>query len=260
MNKLKYIIVIILFLIGYFYYATNKIEVNEYSFESDKVDQEVTFVQITDLHGKLFFGNQEYLINKINNIDYDYLLFTGDALDYNEDSDLESFKLLLDGIDKPIYFIYGNHDIQSANYNKLNTMLSSYNVRVIENTCEFINGEIKICGVYDESMEHLNQPYPISEGLNIDDFNILLSHQPQSFEKYTADGVDLMFSGHTHGGQVRIPFIGAIVAPDQGLFPYYDEGEFMYKDARLMLSSGLGTTIIPVRTLNQPEIIVYTVN
>ena len=86
-------------------------------------------------------------------------------------------------------------------------------------------------------------------------YSILLSHRPELFETYVDCGVDLALCGHAHGGQFRLPFVGGLVAPDQGLFPRYDAGLFTDGNTSMVVSRGLGNSIIPIRFNNRPEII-----
>jgi hypothetical protein len=84
----------------------------------------------------------------------------------------------------------------------------------------------------------------------------LLTHRPELFDLYAENNMDLVFAGHAHGGQIRIPFIGGVVAPDQGWFPQYSSGKYMHGDSTMYVSRGLGNSIIPVRINNNPEILV----
>ena len=68
--------------------------------------------------------------------------------------------------------------------------------------------------------------------------------------------IDLVLAGHTHGGQIRLPFIGGLVAPDQGFFPKYTDGFYTVEDTTMIVSRGLGNSIIPIRTFNRPELVV----
>ena len=97
----------------------------------------------------------------------------------------------------------------------------------------------------------------------IDDNNnymILLSHRPELFETYVCCGVDLVLSGHTHGGQFRLPFIEGLVAPNQGLFPKYDSGLYTDRITNMVVSRGLGNSIIPFRFNNRPEVVLVELN
>ena len=87
------------------------------------------------------------------------------------------------------------------------------------------------------------------------EFTVVLAHEPQYITNYSGEKVDLVMSGHAHGGQFRLPFIGGVVAPDQGFNPQYTEGEYKMKDTTMIVSRGLGNSIIPVRLFNYPEIV-----
>ena len=91
---------------------------------------------------------------------------------------------------------------------------------------------------------------------NKDIYTILLSHRPELFDTYVSENINLIFSGHAHGGQIRIPFVGGIVAPNQGLFPKYTSGKYEEKNTTMIVSRGIGNSIIPFRINNRPELIV----
>ena len=99
----------------------------------------------------------------------------------------------------------------------------------------------------------------ITETINILDdkntFSILLSHHPELFPEYKNTDIDLVFSGHAHGGQFRLPFIGGIIAPEQGLFPEYDAGIYTEDNTNMLVSRGIGNSILPFRINNRPEVI-----
>ena len=95
----------------------------------------------------------------------------------------------------------------------------------------------------------------LQEYKNEDTYTVLLSHRPELLETYAQCGVDLVLSGHVHGGQVRIPFVGGLVAPNQGLFPKYDAGMFIKENTTMIVSRGIGNSIIPIRVNNRPEVI-----
>lgn len=88
-----------------------------------------------------------------------------------------------------------------------------------------------------------------------DGFTLLLSHRPELFDVYVTCNADLVLSGHAHGGQFRLPFIGGLAAPNQGLFPKYDAGLFSEGKTKMLVSRGIGNSIFPFRVNNRPEII-----
>lgn len=89
-------------------------------------------------------------------------------------------------------------------------------------------------------------------------FQVLLSHRPELLSLYSKYGIDLVFSGHAHGGQVRIQFIGGLIAPNQGLLPTYTSGEHIANDTTMIVNRGLGNSLFPLRVFNRPEIVVVT--
>ena len=91
-----------------------------------------------------------------------------------------------------------------------------------------------------------------------DGYTILLSHRPELFDLYVDTGMYLVFSGHAHGGQFRLPFVGGLVAPNQGFFPKFDEGRFTEENTTMIVSRGVGNSIIPIRFNNRPEIVMVT--
>lgn len=93
-----------------------------------------------------------------------------------------------------------------------------------------------------------------------DRYNVLLSHRPEFLEEYAEEQVDLVLSGHAHGGQVRLPFIGGLVAPNQGILPKYTAGLYEQQNTSMIVSRGLGNSIIPQRIFNRPEIVVVQLN
>ena len=90
------------------------------------------------------------------------------------------------------------------------------------------------------------------------DFQILLSHRPELLPLYSEYDFDVVFSGHAHGGQFRLPFVGGLIAPDQGLFPEYTSGKYKLDQTTMIVNRGLGNSVIPVRVFNRPEIVVVT--
>ena len=87
------------------------------------------------------------------------------------------------------------------------------------------------------------------------EFTILLSHRPELFDTYVKNNIDLVLSGHAHGGQLRLPFIGGLVAPHQGMFPEYDAGLYTEENTNMIVSRGVGNSIFPFRINNRPEVI-----
>ena len=110
----------------------------------------------------------------------------------------------------------------------------------------------------DHKLKSRDQLHAQLEAWKPEGFSILLSHRPEYFDVYASHAIDISFSGHAHGGQIRFPFIGAILAPHQGFFPKYSAGMYQINTSRLILSRGLGNSLFPFRIFNHPELILVS--
>lgn len=275
-RKKKFIIIIflILFFVLFLYLENNTLSVTKLDIKSERLPnnfRDYKIVHLSDLHSKSFGDNQKYLVNKIKKIKPDIIFFTGDLVDskkYNEEVSVTLLEQLVDI--SPVCFVTGNHEWWSGKFDSLEKRLIDIGVNVLRNEkIEVIrnNDKINILGIDDPYAHYTNNNNAYSfidrlknlkKDIPKEDFNILLSHRPELFSLYNNEEIDLIFSGHAHGGQFRIPFVGGIISPDQGFLPKYTNG--IYKDSKstLVVSSGLGNSIIPQRIFNRPEIIIVT--
>lgn len=243
------------------YTISNKIIPNNFA--------DFRIVQVSDLHNATFGKNNNKLIDKIKNENPDIIVITGDMVD----SRRTDFDIALEFIKQvtniaPVYYVIGNHETRVYDdYLALENQMIELGVHVLRNQSEYIeknNESIQIIGVDDPDMyTNTNEPYEILNNQLIklndpDKFTILLSHRPELFDMYTETNMNLVFSGHAHGGQVRLPFVGGLIAPHQGLLPEYDAGLFTNGETNLIVSRGLGNSLFPFRINNRPELIVAT--
>ena len=254
-------------------YGNSNLEVTEHTLKCENLPtsfDQFKIVQLSDLHNEEFGENNEKLLEIIKEQEPDVVFVTGDSIDgvyTNIQIPIKLFEEILKICD--VYFIVGNHEIRSdANqYFEFIDTLTEIGVVVLKDDCAYIerNGEkIQVIGLNDASNYKLiygdDYKTEIAKAINnLDDensFSVLLSHHPELFEEYVKTNVDLVFSGHAHGGQFRIPFIGGIIAPEQGLFPEFDAGVFAENNTTMIVSRGLGNSIIPIRINNSPEVVV----
>lgn len=267
-------IIIVLILLIFLYYENNKIDISNYKITSNKIkNEDLKILHLSDLHCKSFGKNQKYLIKKIKTINPDIIVFTGDLLSRKAPKEkyINSF-ILLKELSKtfPVYFTTGNHEYKSHSLEETKKNLSSLGVHVLINNYEKIfikDTEILIFGLDDATNFNegfnkvINTLENIKDMLNDSQLNILLSHRPNFFENQSNYNFDLIFSGHAHGGQFRIPFTHqGILMPDQGFFPKLTEGIHKNKNSTLIISRGLGNSGFPFRLFNHPEIVIVTVN
>ena len=275
----KKFIVLILFLVivsgAFVVYSNFKNETTEYTIKNSALPQnfdEFKIVHISDLHNAEFGKNNKNLIRSVTEEKPDAVFVTGDTIDgfyTNIQIPINLFKEILKICD--VYFVVGNHEsrVNTNIHTEFIDTLSEIGVIVLKDDSAYIekDGErIQVIGLKDASDYKIDysEDYTekITETINILDdkntFSILLSHHPELFPEYKNTDINLVFSGHAHGGQFRLPFIGGIIAPEQGLFPEYDAGVFTENNTTMVVSRGLGNSIIPVRINNSPEIVVTT--
>ena len=226
---------------------------------------------ISDLHNKDW---GDTLIKPLKKSNPDIIVITGDLID----SSHMDIDIALDFIRNakaiaPIYYVSGNHEAWSGKYETLKIELLKEDVIIMDDSkllLEKNNEEILLLGLKDPDFTNTGQAsYEVSSMIAetiepmVNDYPgyvVLLSHRPEHFETYTLLGVDLAFTGHAHGGQVRIPFIGGLVAPNQGLFPKFTAGVYHKDQMDMIVSRGLGNSIIPVRVNNTPELVIVELN
>ena len=274
-NKSQWIFttVICLILIAiWIVWGNNQIKLTEYIITSSKVPDSFTcfeIAQVSDLHNTEFGEENTKLIELLSEVEPHIIVLTGDLID-SRHTDIE---IALDFAGKaaqiaPVYYVSGNHEARVPEYEDLKTGLIEAGVTVLENQKAHItrDGErITLMGIQDPSF-HTDYLFGDAESISrqaiselqneSEDFTVLLSHRPELFELYVDTGVDLVFSGHAHGGQFRLPFIGGLVAPNQGFLPKYDAGRFDEGNTTMIVSRGVGNSIIPFRINNPPELVV----
>ena len=278
MNRKKRVLFVVSFvlvvLIVWTLWGNTALEVNEYEVVSDRIPQGFEgfrIAQVSDLHNAEFGEGNEKLIQLLSQTDPDVIVITGDLID-SRHTDIE---IALDFARQavkiaPVYYVSGNHEARVREYEDLKMGLAEAGVVILENQNVQITREgesITLMGIDDPSFQ---EDYLFGDSESVarqaiedlqnesDGYTILLSHRPELFDLYVDTGMDLVFSGHAHGGQFRLPFVGGLVAPNQGFFPKYDAGQFNEENTTMIVSRGVGNSIIPVRFNNRPEIVLVT--
>ncbi len=272
--------------------ATNQnhtLDLNGYKYKSAKIPDEFVgfrIIHLSDLHNCVYGNEADDLIRIIKRNKPDIIVITGDAFDSRRRQYFDSLDIFkkLPSI-APVYYVTGNHEELSPDLRKIFlTEVEKYGIILLDtdtieikrnNSSVFING---ICDYtsfatkYDLLQKAIDKNLDcgelkllkdsFKEKLNDfaknkpDGFNILLSHRPEMFECYAENNYDLVFCGHAHGGQFRIPPFGGIYSPGQGFLPKYSEGAHKIKDTTMIVSRGLGNSSFPIRINNRPQVIV----
>ncbi len=268
-NKKLIIMIFILIAISIFLFQqNNSIVTSQYTLKFNNLPNDFNgfkILHISDLHSKSFGENQKKLVYRVKETNPDIIVVTGDSVDskkYNEGVCTDLFSQITKIA--PVYYVTGNHEAWSNKFNSFEQKLKDIGVLVLRNDRKYINvkeSKIVIGGIDDPAFGNMNDSlYMLDEimKVNKDNFSILLSHRPELIKTYSELNVDLVFSGHAHGGQVRLPFIGGLISPNQGWFPEYTSGVYMENDTTMVVSRGLGNSIIPQRIFNRPEIVLVT--
>ena len=247
------------------------LELNTYTVTSSRLPQSFDgyrIAHVSDLHNAEMGEDNEKLLAMLREADPDMIAITGDLIDSRKTDVGVALQFIQEAMKiAPCYYVSGNHEARVNEYEELKTGLISAGVIILEDaqTEISIGGEsITLIGVNDPSFQ---TDYLFGDSETVmsskltelhtdrDGFTILLSHRPELFDTYADHDVDLVLSGHAHGGQFRLPFIGGLVAPNQGLFPEYDAGIYTDGNTNMLVSRGIGNSILPFRINNRPEVI-----
>ena len=231
-----------------------------------------SIAHISDLHNAEYGKNNEKLIDILKAESPNIIAITGDLIDSNHTNLEVALSFAQQAVKiAPCYFVTGNHEAWvGSQYEELKTSLENAGVTVLQDEAIELNyGDecIQLIGLNDPDFSERDSS--LSESIletklsqvNISNgFTILLSHRPECFNVYQNKNIDLVLSGHAHGGQFRLPFLGGVIAPNQGLFPKYDAGIYTENGTTMIVSRGIGNSIIPVRINNRPEIVIIELN
>ncbi len=230
---------------------------------------------LSDLHNQEFGKDNRRLIQKIKDLNPDYILIGGDMLVGKKGEKMKVAYHFISELARNYEVICanGNHeyrvkiyrDIYGDSYEKYRDSLKKAGVSYLENStiCLQKNGEslfvtgLEIDRVYYKRGKKVPMPPSyLTEvlGKKKEEFQILLAHNPLYFPEYASWGADLVLSGHNHGGLVRVPFLGGVISPQLRIFTKYDAGEYTIGKSKMVLSRGLGTHTIPIRINNLPEL------
>lgn len=256
-------------------YFDNTIAITNYCVNNTKNDAKLKFVVITDLHNKEYGEKNADLAELVKEQNPDFIAVCGDMVNRG-DPDTTKMKDVLEKLSKiaPTYCCLGNHERDNAAKfgTDFKSETNSTGAVLLDN--EYIkftkNGKSVLIGGMSD--------YPYYEFYTPDDdvpsrtlweefaekaknnFTILLHHQPEYIaEDAKKTDIDLIVCGHTHGGQIQLPFIGGVIAPNQGLFPKYDKGEFDLDGTKMIVCAGLSNTVFIPRINNQVELGVVTI-
>lgn len=253
-------------------------------------------VQLTDIHSIRNEKQISKIISKVKKEKPNVIFVTGDLIDsdhYLSQNNLyaqgkidEIERLTIEFMEKlteitDVYYVYGNHEmmlLDDPENNSFKVSLKQKNIKNLNNLVETItigDSKINLIGLQDPATLYKDKKYAYIEGTNRDvtkvilddlfeeeidenNFTILIAHRPEYFDLYSEYDIDLAFTGHTHGGIIRLPIIGGLYAHPQGWFPKYSAGLYKNEKLKMILSRGIGYSKLPIRVFDPPEIVSVT--
>ena len=261
---------ILLVLIVWIAWGNTALELNTYTIcnrELPDAFDGYRVAQVSDLHNAEFSDGNQRLLDMLREAEPDMIAITGDLIDSRKTNIAVALAFAKEAVKiAPCYYVSGNHEARVSEYRELKTGLEAAGVTVLDDArveIEIFGKSITVIGVNDPSFhaDYLTSDAAVMDRklseLSSEDagFTILLSHRPELFDTYAAHDMDLVLTGHAHGGQFRLPLIGGLIAPNQGLFPKYDDGLYSEGNTNMIVSRGLGNSIIPFRFNNRPEVV-----
>lgn len=278
MNKMVIwliVIALIIAIITYLVLEVNTLEISKYNIKSDKLPQDFEgykVAHISDFHNTKSSFLKRKIIKSLNKEKPDILVITGDLIDSRRTNMNIALTFLEKIKDIPIYYVAGNHESRIEKYPEFKERLKSLGVIVLENEKVYLtknSQKIALIGLQDPSFETSeNNSKEMAKLINSylqnlateNNFEIMLLHRPEHLNVYAKNHVDVVFSGHAHGGQVVIPFIGPVIAPNQGFFPELTSGVNTKDNTNLVISRGIGNSLCPIRFNNNPELVYVTLH
>ena len=269
-KKIIFLLLLPLLVIFFTVSSCKTISIKNYSINAPlEKDSIIKIVLISDLHSTIFGKNQGRLIEKVRKQNPDLIILSGDILD--DEVPHHGTELLLSGIKDlaPVYYVTGNHEYWSYDMPGIRELLKSYNVIILSDnyvTVNINNNDIILAGIEDPEKKRYETPdYNQNASMEnafreLDDiklFKILIAHRPENIENYKKFSFNLILSGHTHGGQIRMPpFLNGLYAPNQGFFPKYAGGLYRHEKSAHIISRGLSVNPKLHRIFNPPELVI----
>lgn len=272
-RRLFCITLILAITIPFMIWQTTGLELNIISYQSDRLPQIFNgfkILQISDLHNNEYGHKQKKLLKITEEAKPDMIAITGDFIDRNDVEHAVDYARGAVQI-APVFYVPGNHEAKHREgYKKLKKELVALGVVILEDdsvTLTRADSKIRVIGMLDPEFFERDDSQKTKEvfaqrltsSKQDELFSILLSHRPELMEAYCSNQIDLAFSGHAHGGLIRLPAIGALFAIDQDIFPKYTKGLYQEGNTAMVVSGGAGNGLSSFfRLFNRPEVVLTT--
>ena len=257
-------LVIWILLVIWGFYQNHHIVITEYTYQNEKIGDDLngyTIVQVSDLHNQYFGFDESKLIDEIRKCNPDIIVVTGDLVDSSHTNYKRALSFMKQAKEiAPVYYITGNHEkwLEAKKPDKINAFyedIKKEGINFTDNETICIDDKYYLIGLSDDELGS-GKLEEISKNLPKDKLKILLAHEPAYYDNYVACDMDLVITGHVHGGQFVVPGKGGFVSPEFEFFPELYEGVHTYKNTTMIISRGLGNSVILLRVNNYPELVV----
>lgn len=232
----------------------------QYRAESEKIPSAFhgfTIAQVSDLHNTQFGADNRKLLSMLEQAQPDIIAITGDLLDSRRTDPEMAIAFVREAVTiAPVYYAPGNHESRVLDaYDQVKNAFSDLGVVILENEEVLVEKGGQMISLIGLTDPDFGIPWP---DFSADTYQVVLSHRPEMLEEYASREFDLVLTGHAHGGQFRLPWIGGLYAPQQGFLPDYDSGIHTKHTTTMVISRGLGNSLFPLRFNNRPELVTVT--
>lgn len=266
MRRTLILLVITALTLGLLLWGNKALQTSTYTVTSTHLPPEFegyTIAQVSDLHNTEFGHSNQKLLDRLREANPNIIVLTGDLIDSHKTDTALAFNFARQASTiAPTYYITGNHEAWlGEGLSPFLTQLAATGVTILRDQTTKLHhrgASITLAGLDDPDAAAQPTAQRLQPLVNPQDYEILLAHRPEEIQTYASAGADLVLSGHAHGGQIRLPLIGGLVAPGQGLFPTYDAGTYREGTTTMVVSRGLGNSLVPLRINNRPELVVIT--
>lgn len=262
MKKRYYLYLAVLVLIAWGFVENTLLGVTSLTVRSDSLPESARgyrIAQVSDLHNTEFGKGSKRLLALLEESQPDLIAITGDLIDSRRTKPEIAVAFAKEAVKiAPCYYVTGNHESRIPEFPQLEQQLLDAGVTVLRGQALPLDNGITVAGVDDPAFTGYTGFSETLSQLAGENFTVLLSHRPEYYDLYCRMGFDVVLSGHVHGGQFRVPFLGGLLAPGQGFFPEYDAGLYTNGKTHLAVSRGLGNSVFPFRLNNPPEVILIT--
>ncbi len=254
------LLLLLILLLGWVLWGNSALVCTPYPIASPKLPQAFDgfrIVQVSDFHNTRFGADNRRLLAMLEDARPDMIAITGDMIDSRRTNTEVAIAFAREAMKiAPVYYAPGNHESRlPEDYAALKAALSQMGVTVLENESVPLEKDGQVLTVTGLTDPDFGIPWP---DLSTTTYQLVLSHRPELLDLYAGYGFDLVLTGHAHGGQIRLPGIGGLLAPHQGFFPRYTSGVHYQDTTAMVISRGLGNRQFPWRFCNRPELVLIT--